>query len=230
MPAARLRVYLGVAPGVGCTHALLDEGRRRRARGTDVVVASLEARHETAAGDLPRVGDGERLDADAVLARRPQVALVDDLAAVDPSGKARWQGVEQLLAAGVDVVATMDVTAIASLGDVVGDITGAPPASTVPDRVLLGADQVELVDMTPRRCGAASPTAASTRRTNWTPCGRPGSPRPPWPGCGNSRSRGWVPSSGARGRRPTGRKPRSGCWWPCRARLTTPGCCGVPSG
>lgn len=150
MPAARLRVYLGVAPGVGCTHALLDEGRRRRARGTDVVVASLEARHETAAGDLPRVGDGERLDADAVLARRPQVALVDDLAAVDPSGKARWQGVEQLLAAGVDVVATMDVTAIASLGDVVGDITGAPPASTVPDRVLLGADQVELVDMTPQ--------------------------------------------------------------------------------
>lgn len=148
MPAGRLRVYLGVAPGVGCTHAMLDEARRRRARGTDLVVGTLERRHREAASGLEFIGDAGALDVAAVSARHPAVVLVDDLAAVD-AGTPRWQGVEQLLAQGVDVVATMDVTGIGSLGGVVATITGTAAPATVPDRLLLEAEQVELVDMTP---------------------------------------------------------------------------------
>ncbi len=160
MPRGRLRVYLGVAPGVGVTHALLDEGVRRRARGTDVVVGVVDERGRAPLrrlGDaLERVGDGHRLDAEAVIRRRPSVVLVDNLAdPADPddpgtSGRPRWAEVEQILAAGIDVVATTEVSAILSLGEVVERVTGSRPRHTVPDRTLREADQLELVDMAPQ--------------------------------------------------------------------------------
>lgn len=158
MPKGRLRIYFGVAPGVGATHAMLDEGRRRRARGADVVIgaADLHGRAslvELAAG-LEWLGapGSLRLDPDTVIARRPAVALVDDLAGVEdpaePPG-ARWAAVHEVLAAGIDVVGTVDVRAVRSLRDELTRVSGETPTHTVPDAQLLSADQIELVDMTP---------------------------------------------------------------------------------
>ena len=162
----RLRVYLGAAPGVGKTYAMLDEGHRRRGRGTDVVVAFVEThgRTRTAAqvGDLEVVPRqvlehrGSRfteLDLDAVLARRPQLALVDELAHTNVPGSRhtkRYQDVEELLAAGIDVVTTVNVQHLESLADVVHQITGVRQRETVPDAAVRAADQIELVDMSPQ--------------------------------------------------------------------------------
>jgi two-component system sensor histidine kinase KdpD len=160
-----LRVYLGAAPGVGKTFALLDEGHRRLLRGTDVVVAYAEThgRPHTAEklADLEvvprrqvayRGAPFEEMDLDAVLARHPRVALVDELAHTNVPGSGRhekrWQDVEELLEAGVDVVTTVNVQHLESLNDVVEAITGVPQKETVPDSVVRAADQVELVDMT----------------------------------------------------------------------------------
>ncbi len=161
----RLRVYLGCAPGVGKTFAMLDEGHRRAERGTDVVVALVEThgREHTAAKVeglelIPRKSLQHRgstfteLDLDAVFARHPEVALVDELAHsnVPGAGNAkRWQDVEAMLAAGIDVVTTVNVQHLESLNDVVASITGVPQRETVPDTVVRAADQVELVDMSP---------------------------------------------------------------------------------
>ena len=171
MAVGRLRVYLGAAPGVGKTFAMLDEGRRRQERGTDVVVALVEthgrARTAEAAEGLEVVprrtlrhcgAEVTELDLAAVLARRPQVALVDELAhpipAADDAALAghtkRWQDVEALLAAGVDVVTTVNVQHLESLVDVVEAVTGVRPRETVPDRVVRAAEAVELVDMSPQ--------------------------------------------------------------------------------
>ncbi len=160
-----LRVYLGCAPGVGKTYAMLDEGHRREARGTDVVVAYVEThgRQHTAAKlegleVVPRRGlqykgsDFEEMDLDAVLIRGPQVALVDELAHTNIPGSRhdkRWRDVEELLAAGIDVVTTVNVQHLESLNDVVEAITGVPQRETVPDAVVRAADQIELVDMSP---------------------------------------------------------------------------------
>jgi two-component system sensor histidine kinase KdpD len=161
-----LRIYLGAAPGVGKTYAMLGEARRRLQRGTDVVVAFVEThgRERTAAlvdglEVLPRRvveyrgARFEELDVDAVLARRPEVALVDELAHTNVPGSGRhekrWQDVEDLLAAGVDVLSTVNVQHLESLNDVVQTITGVPQRETVPDEVVRAADQVELVDLTP---------------------------------------------------------------------------------
>ncbi|UYM04588.1 DUF4118 domain-containing protein [Solicola gregarius] len=162
----RLRVYLGAAPGVGKTFAMLAEGRRRAARGTDVVAAYVEphARPRTAAeiGDLevvPRRAIGYRgssydeLDLPAVLARRPTVALVDELAHTNVAGtehEKRWQDVEALLDAGIDVVTTVNIQHLESLNDVVESITGVRQQETVPDDVVRRADAIELVDMSPQ--------------------------------------------------------------------------------
>ncbi len=160
-----LRIYLGAAPGVGKTFAMLSEGRRRRERGTDVVIGFIEAHGraptaEQSAG-LPVVPRrmvehrGARLpemDLDAVLARRPEVALVDELAHTNAPGSRhdkRWQDVRALLDAGIDVVTTLNVQHLESLTDVVERITGVRPTETVPDEVVRAADQIELVDMTP---------------------------------------------------------------------------------
>ncbi|MFK0046461.1 ATP-binding protein [Streptomyces sp. NPDC090741] len=151
----RLKVLLGAAPGVGKTCRMLDEGRRRAERGTDVVVAYVDCRgrrrtQEKLAGLelLPRA-QGE-LDLDAVLARRPEVALVDELAHTDAPGgpdSAHRQDVEELLAAGIDVVTTVNIAHLESLGDVVEKITGVPQYETVPDDVVRRADELELVDL-----------------------------------------------------------------------------------
>ena len=161
----RLRVYLGAAPGVGKTYAMLDEGNRRLGRGTDVVVGLVEThgRPRTAAAlgglevvpRLTRVHRGAEfteLDVDAVLARHPEVALVDELAHTNvPGGRnaKRWQDIDELLDAGIDVVTTVNVQHLESLNDVVAKITGVPQRETVPDEVVRAADQLELVDMSP---------------------------------------------------------------------------------
>ena len=161
----RLRVYLGAAPGVGKTYAMLGEGRRRAERGHDVVVGFVEThgrpRTLEQLADLEvvprrtvthRGASFEELDTEAVLARAPEVALVDELAHTNVPGSGsqkRWQDVERLLEAGIDVVTTVNVQHLDSLNDVVEDITGVPQRETVPDGVVRAADQVELVDMSP---------------------------------------------------------------------------------
>ncbi|WP_067495382.1 DUF4118 domain-containing protein [Actinoplanes sp. TFC3] len=140
MTRGQLRIYLGAAPGVGKTYAMLQEAQRRAARGTDVVVAVVEThgRPHTAA-----MLDGlERVDLDAVPARKPELVVVDELAG-------HHRDVERLLAAGFDVLSTVNVQHLVSLTDVVRQITGVAPRETVPDAVVRGAEQVELVDMTP---------------------------------------------------------------------------------
>jgi len=160
-----LRIYLGAAPGVGKTYAALDEACRRRDRGTDVVVGLVEThgRPHTAAmleglEVVPRQFLDHRgatfteMDLDAVLARRPAVAVVDELAHTNVPGSRnarRWQDVQELLAAGIDVISTVNVQHLESLNDVVETITEVPQRETVPDAVVRQADQVELVDMAP---------------------------------------------------------------------------------
>ncbi len=165
MARGRLRIYLGSAAGVGKTFAMLNEGRRRRDYGEDAVVGFVEThgRQKTAAqvGDLevvPRIEleyrgtRFEELDVDAVLARKPQVALVDELAHTNVPGsrnEKRWQDVEELLAAGIDVISTLNVQHLESLNDVVEQITGVTQRETIPDEVVRGADEIQLVDLTP---------------------------------------------------------------------------------
>ncbi|WP_435887862.1 histidine kinase [Streptomyces chartreusis] len=166
VPRGRLKVYLGAAPGVGKTYRMLDEARRRAGRGADVVVAFAEChgRPRTAAmldglEVVPparcahRGGEFEELDLAAVLDRRPEVAVVDDLAHGNVPGGGRnakrWQDVEALLAAGTDVITAVDVQHLESLKDVVEKITGVPQHETVPDEVVRRAPQVELVDIPP---------------------------------------------------------------------------------
>ncbi|UQX88736.1 DUF4118 domain-containing protein [Jatrophihabitans telluris] len=162
----RLRVYLGAAPGVGKTYRMLDEGNRRFARGTDVVVAFVEThgRSQTAEriADLevvPRLRltyrgtEQDELDVNAVLTRHPEVALVDELAHTDVPGTGfakRWQAVSVLLDHGIDVVTTVNIQHLESVNDVVEAITGVPQGETVPDSMVRSAEQVELVDMTPQ--------------------------------------------------------------------------------
>ena len=163
MTRGRLRVYLGAAPGVGKTYAMLGEARRRVDRGTDVVVGFVEThgRPHTAemlAGlevvprrTVPYRGTTlEEMDVDALLRRRPKVALVDELAHTNAPGvrnDKRWQDVEELLEAGIDVITTVNIQHLESVNDVVEKITGVPQRETVPDAVVRAADQVELVDM-----------------------------------------------------------------------------------
>jgi len=160
-----LRVYLGAAPGVGKTFRMLEEGHRRRDRGTDVVIGLVEthgrAKTQALVGDLEVVSRIRRvyrdiefteMDLDAVLARRPQVALVDELAHTNvPGGRhaKRWQDIQDLLAAGINVITTVNIQHLESLNDVVAKITGIVQRETVPDEVVRRADQIELVDMTP---------------------------------------------------------------------------------
>ncbi len=161
----RLRVYLGMAPGVGKTYRMLEEGHRRTARGTDIVVGFVEAhgRPETEkllAGleIVPRRRVEyrdvvvEEMDTSAILARHPAVALVDELAHTNAPGSEhakRWEDVNVLLDAGIDVVSTCNIQHLDSVADAVATITGAPVHERIPDEVLAAADEVELVDMSP---------------------------------------------------------------------------------
>ena len=165
MARGRLRIYLGAAPGVGKSFAMLNEGRRRHARGTDVVVGLVEThgRENTAAqiGDLEvvprhhvhyRDRDFEEMDVDAIIARKPQQVLVDELAHTNVPGsrnEKRWQDVDEILDAGIDVISTLNIQHLESVNDLVERITGVKQHETIPDAKVRAAEQVELVDMTP---------------------------------------------------------------------------------
>jgi two-component system, OmpR family, sensor histidine kinase KdpD len=165
MARGKLRIYLGAAPGVGKTYAMLSEANRRVERGTDCVVAVVEHHHRPRTEvmlhgleEMPRKelvyrdSTFTEMDVDAVLARHPEVALVDELAHTNVPGsrnEKRWQDVEELLAAGINVVSTVNIQHLESLGDVVESITGVRQRETVPDEIVRRADQIELVDMSP---------------------------------------------------------------------------------
>ncbi|MFE0057112.1 histidine kinase, partial [Streptomyces sp. NPDC059003] len=166
MARGKLRIYVGAAPGVGKTYAMLSEAHRRIERGTDCVVAFVEhhdrPRTEVMLHGLEIVPRKEleyrgatftEMDVDAVLERAPAVALVDELPHTNVPGSRngkRWQDIEELLAAGIDVVSTVNIQHLESLGDVVESITGVRQRETVPDDVVRRADQIELVDMSPQ--------------------------------------------------------------------------------
>ena len=161
----RLKVFLGAAPGVGKTFAMLETARAKRADGVDVVVGIVEthgrAETQALADGLPTLSrrtieyHGTRLaefDLDAALARRPALILVDELAHTNAPGSRhakRWQDIDELLAAGISVLTTVNVQHLESLNDVVAQITGVTVRERVPDAVLEQADEVELVDVTP---------------------------------------------------------------------------------
>ena len=161
----KLKVFFGAAPGVGKTYAMLEAARKAGKEGADVVVGYIEphARSDTQAlvlglDVLPRREveyRGAKLydfDLDAALALRPQLLIVDELAHTNSPGSAhakRWQDVEQLLDAGIDVYTTLNVQHLESLNDVVAQITGVTVRETVPDRIFEQAEEVELVDLPP---------------------------------------------------------------------------------
>ena len=162
-PTGRFRVYLGAAAGVGKTCAMLDEGWRRFQRGTDVVIGFVETHDRLFTmeqmRDLPvvprkrveyRNATWEEMDLDAVLARRPEVALIDELAHTNVPGSGRhekrWQDVLELLDNGIAVVTTVNIQHLESLADAVERITGVGVRVRVPDWVVRKADQLELID------------------------------------------------------------------------------------
>ena len=160
-----LRIYLGAAPGVGKTYAMLGEAHRRLERGTDVVAAVVETHGRRKTAELfdgievvpPKMieyrgREFAELDVEAVLRRHPQVVLVDELAHTNATGSRnakRWQDIGELLDAGISVITTVNVQHLESLNDVVTQITGIEQQEKVPDEVVRAADQVELVDITP---------------------------------------------------------------------------------
>ncbi|MDQ1176441.1 ATP-binding protein [Microbacterium sp. SORGH_AS_0421] len=166
MKRGRLRVLLGMAPGVGKTYEMLEEGRRLRSEGHDVVIAIVETHGRVATAAqaeglevVPRRAVAHRgvaldeMDLDAVLERLPRIALVDELAHTNVPGSRndkRWVDVEELLDAGIDVITTVNVQHIESLNDVVEKITGVVQRETVPDAVVRAADQIEVVDLAPQ--------------------------------------------------------------------------------
>ncbi len=161
----RLRIYLGMAPGVGKTYKMLEEAHRRHDRGTDIVVAFVETygrRHTAALLDgleaVPRRRveyrgvKVEEMDAEAVIARHPAVALVDELAHTNVPGSGfekRWQDVELIRDASIDVISTCNVQHVESIAAAVETILGVPVHERVPDEVVRAADEIELVDMSP---------------------------------------------------------------------------------
>jgi two-component system sensor histidine kinase KdpD len=165
MARGSLRIYLGAAPGVGKTFAMLNEGRRAKERGTDVVVGYVEThgRAHTAeqVGNLEivprkkmeyRGATFEEMDVDAILARHPERVLVDELAHTNVPGSRhdkRWQDIDDLLDEGINVISTVNIQHLESLNDVVENITGITQRETVPDGWVRKADQIELVDMSP---------------------------------------------------------------------------------
>jgi two-component system, OmpR family, sensor histidine kinase KdpD len=167
MTRGALRILLGAAPGVGKTSAMLREGRQLAAAGTDVVLGVLEVkdRYNTAAeiGDLEfvprrRIAYRDRtlaeMDVDAILSRRPQVALVDELAHINVPGsrnEKRWQDIDELIVAGVSVISTVNIHYLESLNTVVERITGVHQRATVADAWVRAADDVQLVELKPWR-------------------------------------------------------------------------------
>ena len=162
---AALRVYLGAAPGVGKTYAMLSEGQRRRGRGTDVLIGLVQTYGRPKTTEMLeglevaptkhveyRGTTFEEMDTASIIARKPEVVLVDELAHTNIPGSRRakrWEDVLDILAEGIPVITTVNVQHLESLNDVIAAITGIRQQETVPDWVLDLADQVELVDMSP---------------------------------------------------------------------------------
>ncbi len=162
----RLKIFMGFAAGVGKTYEMLCEANRRKQRGGDVVIGYIEthkrAGTEEQLGDLEIVPRKkidyrgttlEEMDTDAILERRPHTVLVDEFAHTNAPGSARekrWQDVEVLLDAGINVLTTLNVQHLESLNDTVYEITGVRVRETVPDRIVREADEVKMVDITPR--------------------------------------------------------------------------------
>src|SRR5262245_19145394 len=162
----RYRILLGAAAGVGKTYRMLQEGRQAKAEGTDVVIGYLEPhdRPETAAlaeglEAVPRFRTAhgevelEEMDADAVIRRKPELALIDELAHTNAAGmrnEKRYQDIDEILDAGIGVVSTVNVQHLESLNDVVCELTGVRVRETFPDRILDEADEVVLVDLAPQ--------------------------------------------------------------------------------
>ena len=166
--AGRFRIYLGAAAGVGKTYAMLSEGHRRKERGLDVVIGFVETHGRPLTAQLAdgletvprkvveyRGSRFEELDVDAVLARHPKLALVDELAHTNVPGSGRnakrWQDVLELLEAGIDVITTVNIQHLESIADAVEQMTGTAVRERVPDRVVRMADQIELVDSSPEQ-------------------------------------------------------------------------------
>jgi two-component system, OmpR family, sensor histidine kinase KdpD len=165
-PTGRFRIYMGAAAGVGKTFAMLDEGWRRHRRGTDVVVGFVETHGRPRTAELIRDlevvprrvvnyrgSQFEEMDVDAVLARRPELALVDELAHTNVPGSGRhdkrWQDVVELVDAGIAVITTVNVQHLESIADSVERMTGTRVRERVPDWVVRRADQLELIDSSP---------------------------------------------------------------------------------
>ena len=204
----RLRIYLGYAPGAGATCALLREGRQRAGRGADVVVARVQThgRPYTQAllagldiipgAAVPNLGAAAEMDLGAVLARRPDVTLVDELAdrsLLRTGHVPRWQDVQALLAAGIDVISTVSISHLASLADVVETVTGVAPAQMVPDLVVRAAAEIELVNRCRKTCASGWPPATSTRRRKRRQCSAAGSAPRTCRCCANLHCGGWPP-------------------------------------
>jgi two-component system, OmpR family, sensor histidine kinase KdpD len=165
MKRGDLRIYVGYAAGVGKTFAMLGEGHRRRDRGTDVTIGFVETHGRPltteAIGDLEivprrtieyRGSAFEEMDVDAIVARAPEIVLVDELAHTNVPGsrnEKRWQDVDEILESGIDVISTVNIQHLESLNDVVERITGVRQRETIPDEIVRAADQQELIDMTP---------------------------------------------------------------------------------
>ena len=164
--AGHFRIYLGAAAGVGKTYAMLNEGHRRKQRGTDVVIGFVECHGRPLTQEqcddlevVPRKSveyrntHFEEMDLDAVLARQPKVALIDELAHTNVPGSGphakRWEDVIDILAAGIDVITTVNIQHLESIADAVEQMTGAQVQERVPDWVVRKADQIELVDSSP---------------------------------------------------------------------------------
>ncbi len=159
----RYRILLGMAAGVGKTYRMLQEGRQAKDEGRDVVIGYLEShdRPETAVlaeglEVVPRgtdaMGRPEEMDVDAVIARAPDLALIDELAHTNAPGmrnEKRYQDIDEVLEAGIDVISTVNVQHLESLNDAVFELTGVRVRETFPDNVLDEADEVVLVDLTP---------------------------------------------------------------------------------
>ncbi len=161
----RHKIFLGAVPGVGKTYRMLSEARRRAMRGEDIIVGIAETHGRPATAELlagleqillkPIEYRGKtlyELDTAAIIERNPEWALVDELAHTNVPGTVhakRWQSVEEILDAGINVISTVNVQHVESLNDTVYEITGVRVRETVPDSVIMEADEVELVDLTP---------------------------------------------------------------------------------
>ena len=161
----KLKVFLGAVAGVGKTYKMLSEAHRRLNRGEDIVIGLIETHGRPATAELTsgfeqmplkkidyRGAEFYELDTAAVIARRPEWVLIDELAHTNIPGTVhakRWQSVEEIRAAGVNVITTLNIQHVESLNDVVYEITGVRVRETVPDRVVDTADEIELVDCTP---------------------------------------------------------------------------------